>query len=55
MTEKELKDRALRDLPGAAIDAADADKVTEQEIKQATKTLDNNPRIDNGIDPEPKQ
>ncbi len=37
-------DKALRDLPGAAIDAADDDKVDDCMVKERTKTLNNNPR-----------
>lgn len=55
MTEKEIKDRALRDLPGAALDAADNDKVNAKMVEEATKELNDNPRYSNGIDPEPKQ
>lgn len=36
---------ALGNLPGAAIDKADGDKVNEHLEKERTKVLGNNPRI----------
>lgn len=38
------RDKALNDLPGAAINEADRDKVSEELVKERTKTLNNNPR-----------
>lgn len=41
-SEEEI--RAEETFPGAAIDAADDDKVTKKAVKERTKTLNNNPR-----------
>lgn len=46
--EKKIKDQALQDLPGAATDIADDEKVSEACVRQATKLLNDNPRMDNG-------
>ncbi len=35
---------AMDNYPGAAIDSADCEHVTEAEVKERTKTLNNNPR-----------
>lgn len=35
---------AVNKYPGAAVDTADKDRVSEKEIKQRTRTLNNNPR-----------
>lgn len=44
--EKKEQREALRDYPGAAIDAADDEKVTRALEKERTKTLGENPRAD---------
>lgn len=44
--QAKAKDAACREYPGAAIDAADNDRVTKRLEKQETKTLNNNPRND---------
>lgn len=36
--------KAEQDLPGAAVNAADKDKVNEDLVKERTSTLNNNPR-----------
>lgn len=36
--------KAERDYPGAAIDKADGDRVTEKEVKERVKVENNNPR-----------
>lgn len=38
------KKQALKDLPGAAVNNADNDKVNEELVEERTKTLNNNPR-----------
>lgn len=38
------RNEARQDLPGAAINAADNDKVNEDLVKERTKTINNNPR-----------
>lgn len=38
------KQEAREDLPGAAVNAADNDKVNEDLVKERTSTLNNNPR-----------
>lgn len=38
------KDRAANHLPGAAVDRADEDKVSDRLVEERTKTLNNNPR-----------
>lgn len=43
--KQEIKE-ALRDLPGAAVDAADDEKVTPQLVDERTATLNCNPRND---------
>lgn len=45
-----LKQQALQDLPGAAVDAADDEKVNHGFVKQETKELNDNPRMDDGPD-----
>lgn len=44
--KKKTKEEILaeQDYPGAAIDAADDDKVSNETVKERTKTLNNNPR-----------
>lgn len=44
MNETYNKAKALRDLPGAGIDYADDEKTTSAEVKERTKTLEDNPR-----------
>lgn len=39
-----LEEKALQNSPGAAIDAADSDKVTSKAVKERTEVLGNNPR-----------
>lgn len=41
---KDEKDSAVNHLPGAAVDRADEDKVSDQLVEERTKTLNNNPR-----------
>lgn len=38
------RNEAQQDLPGAATDAADRNKVTPELVDEATKELNNNPR-----------
>ena len=38
------RQEAREDLPGAAINAADNDKVNEELVKERTSTINNNPR-----------
>lgn len=38
------KQEAREELPGAAVNAADNDKVNENFVKERTATLNNNPR-----------
>ncbi len=38
------KSETVDRFPGAAIDVADDENVTKAEVKERTKTLDNNPR-----------
>lgn len=45
------KAEAFKDLPGAAIDAADNEITDKKLVKERTKTLDENPRDTDG----PKQ
>lgn len=40
----EVVKEGLRDLPGAAVDKADGDKVSEKLVDGCTKALNNNPR-----------
>lgn len=40
----EVVKEGLRDLPGAAIDNADGDKVSQKLVDNTTKELNNNPR-----------
>ncbi|MDE6300144.1 MAG: hypothetical protein K2M19_00320 [Muribaculaceae bacterium] len=44
-TEDKAKlENSFKDLPGAAIDAADAEKADAAEVKERTKVLNDNPR-----------
>ena len=45
-------DQAQREFPGAGIDQADNNDVTKKEVRERTRTLNNNPRNTDNVMPD---